>query len=966
MDFLREVGTPPTPGHWLAGKIPGTKPSPGNVRWVPGLRLDDDTNHDLPDLAPMLFNDEFKDTIIQAYVERQENPASVVWSLEQLEKEFQPLMEEEDKEALQLNLEKMSHEYAKQLQKEREVVQVEKGRGSQVRVGKKLREKIVPILALEIKQRHEAALAKKNGRQWTVINPIFEKLDHDYMLIGHIALSVMLDSIGRGSALSTPLVRVQQTIGERLDDQAFLMDAKEKQPQSWQRIDMWALKSNRGYHHKMRVSKDMVQEYTYQWMTPEDAVKLGNWLINRVYSVTKWFDQIPFWFKDSKGKKRIQYYLGLSEEGILERDAIQAMQDDRMFSAWPMVHKPLQWKDGKRGGYLEPHFGQISRLIHNDKGSIPSPNAMEALHKTQEVAYQVNPFIYYVLKMLLSKTIEVGSFKTYEKDSYTDRYKPIIDPRDWEQPQIWNEETKRWNEHPDKRKARQGLNAYYANQKKAERERVSPHRALAVAARFLHAERFYLPQFFDSRLRIYSVVDTLSPNGADWQKALLQFADGNVVTPENEEAVKRDLLITIANTWAKKDPMFDDKKTDKLSFDDRVKFAESFIPDLRVVAEDPLCTAARNLWMAASEPFQFLSTVRAYYELFIWKSTNVARTMNGRDCTCSGMQFGGAFSKDEAACKFTNVIPSDEPQDMYGEVARHAQALLKSDVWVDRKIKKYTKQAKKRMEKRAEEGLIFKQPDLNFGLTIEPGTLDRGVVKKAVMVTAYNGSWRSKNAGISEELDEVFRNDEEFDVSLTDKRLCTDAAIEGLSAAFPQADILGDWFKQVGLAAMFMKCELMQWKTGNGSLIVQEYRWPLVKHVKTLAMGGASYRDVTPTDAGNGRIKLSVASGWGDVRAGKHGTALGANVVHSADAQVLQDTICRMDYSFMVCHDCVYLPAGLCEEATQAFRDSFHETVTAEETILHSLLKENGLPEVLPPMGNCDLSEIPNSPYLIS
>ena len=29
-------------------------------------------------------------------------------------------------------------------------------------------------------------------------------------------------------------------------------------------------------------------------------------------------------------------------------------------------------------------------------------------------------------------------------------------------------------------------------------------------------------------------------------------------------------------------------------------------------------------------------------------------------------------------------------------------------------------------------------------------------VKKAVMVTAYNGSWRSKNAGISEELDEVF------------------------------------------------------------------------------------------------------------------------------------------------------------------------------------------------------------------
>ena len=68
----------------------------------------------------------------------------------------------------------------------------------------------------------------------------------------------------------------------------------------------------------------------------------------------------------------------------------------------------------------------------------------------------------------------------------------------------------------------------------------------------------------------------------------------------------------------------------------------------------------------------------------------------------------------------------------------------------------------------------------------------------------------------------------------------------------------------------------------------------------------------------------------------------------------------------MICHDCIYVPAGTCDSATQAFRDAFYDTVIAEETILHSLLKENGLPEVLPPMGNCDLSEIPNSPYLIS
>ena len=967
LSFVHDVGNPPTPGHWLVGKQTGTKATPGNWKWIPGLRLDgnDATTHDLPNLAPMLFNDEFKDTIIQAYVERQENPATVVWYLEQLEKEYKPLMEQEDKKALQLDLEHRSHEYSKELRKEREVLQVEKGRGSQVRVGKKLREKIVPILALEIEQRHCAALAKKNGRQWGIIGPLFEKLDNDYMLIAHITLSVMMDSIGRGSALSTPLVRVQGDIGERLDDQAFLHDVKEQQPQAWNRIDMWALKSNRGYSNKMKRSKDLVTEYTYEWMEPEDHVKLGNWLINRVYAVTKWFDQIPFWYKDSKNKKRTQYYLGLSQEGVLERDAIQAMQDDRAYQAWPMVCKPYRWEEGKRGGYLEPHFGQVSRLIHNDRGTIPSPNAMEALHRTQEVAYQVNPFIYHVEKMLLAKSIEVGSFKTYEKDSWSDTNRPIIDPRSWTLPQVWDEKKKRNVEHPEKAQARRSMNAFYANQKKAERERQSPMRVLSVAARFLHADEIFLPQFFDSRLRIYSTVDTLSPNGGDWQKALLMFAKGTTVTPENEKAVKRDLLITIANTWGNKEG---DIKTDKLTFDGRVAFAEKFVSELEHVARDPLSTSARALWTSASEPFQFLATVRMWWELFEYKTTNIARTMNGRDCTCSGMQFGGAFSKDEAACIFTNVIPSDTPQDMYGEVARHAQALLKSDVWVSTKIAKYTKQTEKRMRKRQEEGLIFRKPNLNFDLTIDPLTLDRSVVKKCVMVTAYNGSWRSKNAGISEELDEVFKDDDDFDVSLTDKRLCTDAAIEGLSTAFPACDLLGDWFKQVGKAGIEQKQDYLSWYTANGSLIKQEYRWPLIKKVKTLAMGGASYRDITPREGKDGRIELSVASGWGEVRTGKHGTALGANVIHSADAQVLQDMICTLNEGadFMVCHDCVYVPAGTCDTATQAFRDCFHDTVTAEETILHSLVKTNKLTTFMPVFGKCDLSTIPQSTYLIS
>ena len=96
------------------------------------------------------------------------------------------------------------------------------------------------------------------------------------------------------------------------------------------------------------------------------------------------------------------------------------------------------------------------------------------------------------------------------------------------------------------------LRMFYSEQSKSEKQySKAPMRVLKVAARFLNVDRFYLPCYFDTRLRLYYTVDTVTPNGSDYQKALLLSADGKEVTDENREAVERDLLITLANTWAK-------------------------------------------------------------------------------------------------------------------------------------------------------------------------------------------------------------------------------------------------------------------------------------------------------------------------------------------------------------------------------------------------------------------------------
>ena len=59
--------------------------------------------------------------------------------------------------------------------------------------------------------------------------------------------------------------------------------------------------------------------------------------------------------------------------------------------------------------------------------------------------------------------------------------------------------------------------------------------------------------------------------------------------------------------------------------------------------------------------------------------------------SCSGIQFLSSLIGDEKAMRFTNVIPSDTPQDAYAEVARIANILLKDKNWVDEQIKQREK-----------------------------------------------------------------------------------------------------------------------------------------------------------------------------------------------------------------------------------------------------------------------------------
>ncbi|QNJ31512.1 DNA-dependent RNA polymerase/ phage-type [Synechococcus sp. PROS-9-1] len=989
-EFYREVGPAPGPQYFLSGLIPGSAVSPGNARWL-------ERENALPDLhfwtttdyQELMKNAGITKLAKAAFHAYHHAPNSMVSLLTHMEQDHLEL-QRENLTDWQLELETMAHKVAVQKNRESDRKAVDDGRGSQSSIGREFRNKLVPLLAIRLEEHHKSALAGRSGRHHGFIAEFLSKLD--YLTIAHITITTVFDCIGRGNRVKSTLSELFDQIGERLDHQAFLDYVKENDPQAFSKIDRYVLQNTvKGYEYKIGESKVMAEGLSYYFMGVKERAKLGDWCFGNFQSLTLWFETYKVLEKVGK-TTHATYFLSLSHEGLKHRDLIQAAQDDRAYEAWPMVCPPLDWefndegKPEKRGGYLTLHPGKYSTVIRQNKGSVPSETALGALHNMQNQPFRVNTFIYGTMKGLLSGSHEIGKFSTYERDSWDDLHRPLIDQKDLEDK--WDENR---HEKPAYKKAMKTLRAWHEAREVADKERVTPFRVMMMAARFLNVERFYLPTYYDSRLRIYYMVDTLNPQGSDYQKALLQFADGNPVTKENIIKVQKDLLITMANAAAVETPA---GKSDKLSMEGRMSWALKravgfiekdeegnvieIIESLEDEAEDPVSN--RKFWSECDEPFQFLAALREYYEIFVWGTSNVARVPNGRDATNSGSQIIGGIIKDPKTCFYCNVtktwvnpdgveLVADTPQDLYGIVAQEAQILLKSDPWLDNELAKARERAEQRIKQLQEAGV--EDPALRVGgqeFNVPVEVVDRKVTKKSSMCTAYGASWRSKNEYISDELDKVFKHPDGQKASLCEKIIITNSAIQGQDHGFPRLAKVNKWFRNFAKACMKAGLMLVEWETPNGSKVVQEYREPYVDKVDTYAMGGAKYWQAVQNNDGlraDGVATLSFKSGYkNEIQESKTETALAANWTHSHDAVIVQNTVHDWEGNYFAVHDCFYGPAGTMDAMTAKARQALYDVITSKP--LHKLVASSGLDMTPPREGKAKVEEVKDHPFTMS
>ncbi|WP_186589917.1 DNA-directed RNA polymerase [Synechococcus sp. MVIR-18-1] len=771
-------------------------------------------------------------------------------------------------------------------------------------------------------------------------------------MMAHITVSVILDKLGRGHSLGAKITQLQCEISEQVEHQAFIAYMEDADPNYFKTLTRYYLHDPvRRYDKKvngMRVALNNHEEMTWQWMDAESHVRLGSLLLKAVMSLSidetgeGFFEKRQPDFMDpnreSKPKKhKDACYIGFTRTGLLYRDKIQDLANKDSMKPLPMVCEPLDWSLEERGGYLTQINRMAANLIHWNAGSEPSQLVIDALNKLQRVPFRINPYILQLQTDLIRKSWEIGSFRTYEKDSWEDEHFPLVDS---------DYIATLDKESDDYKKVMRQLSSAYHDQKIDEQRSEPSGRTINIAEQFRDEERIYFPWFLDTRGRLYPSVSGLSPQGADYAKALLISAEGAGIN----EDTKRDLLISIATAGA-----FDG--VDKQDFFERLTWAMSYTshPEFETMILNPM---ANDHWMSADEPFCFLSLCEEFYRVFVTGERHRVYVFFGRDQTCSGVQILSALIGDEKAARFTNVLITEEPQDLYGEVAREARLLLENKDWMKLQLERREEDrirwnADKKPDKQTEKRDVFE---------VDPSVHDRAVNKTQAMTCGYGATVRTRHGNIRQALAKKVKKGTIPEIHRGDLTILCRAGIQGMEIAFPDYMELNKWFKKLAGAALKKGLEKITWTSPSGMFVTQDYRESCFIDVKTYAAGGGHYGKLSISSEGLAYIE----TGEGEPKLSKNQSAIAANFTHSLDGAVMTLGILGVPEEIPVftVHDCIFCLSGQFSSVIPHFRKAMHNVVTSP--CFEELLDSNGLTDEvgLPPIGNIDLDQILESPYL--
>lgn len=736
--------------------------------------------------------------------------------------------------------------------------------------------------------------------------------------IAYIALRITLD----GLAKDLPVTPIACAIGRSVETEARMLKLEETQG-SYVRALMKDLDSRTDHlRHRRAVLAKVLRDRGDAWdpWGERNHLTVGLKLVELIVESTGLME-----ISNTRvGKKSLAVIRATDRF----RDWLYGL--DRQFALLvpeylPCVIPPKPWTTLDDGGYHTDALAYPPKLVKTfNKAHLrllaksDLSNVTAAVNAIQNTAWQINAKVLEVAEQLWEQRRPIAGLP--EMDDTPLPAKPEdIDT---------NEEAKTaWK--------RAAAKTYDANQRITGR-RVGVLKNLHTAREFTRYERIYFPYQLDFRGRVYPIPQGLNPQGNDLGKALLRFADGDPL--DTAEAI-RWFKVHGANCYG----------VDKVSFDDRTAWVEENAENIIRSAEDPI---GFQWWADADSPFGFLAWAFEFNE---WLASGcspqfISRVPVAMDGSCNGLQHYSAMLRDSRSGAATNLLPSEKPEDIYGEVAKVAMRKLAE---VEANYARGVRKDGQTDEEAMRESLLAGKW-LTFGI-------DRKITKRPVMVLPYGGTQRSCMDYVLEAVKErpsiPFPEDELLKASAW----LSGVIWESIGEVVVSARLAMGWLKA---AAMKVSNEgrPLVWKTPSGFPVMQAYPEMKLTQIETFLMG-SRFRPALQVQQGD---KL-------DARRQASGVA--PNFVHSMDASALMATVSlasqRGITQFAMIHDSYGTTAGKTAILAAALRDAF-VSMYEDNDVLQQFYDQavspanvTGVPDI-PFVGGLDLEDVKKSLYFFA
>lgn len=643
-------------------------------------------------------------------------------------------------------------------------------------------------------------------------------------------------------------------------------------------------------------------------------------------------------------------------------DKYKAVMEEESPAYRPCIIPPLNWTTPTNGGYHVPEIQQTLPLVKCRKSQLnrltieQMPMVYKAINALQAIPWRVAKDVLQVVQDIKALGLDIGMPQreplTIPPCPVPEEYKELrgkelkvfLTDKEWNDFMTWRREAASIYQEDNKRKAKY----------------LSYHSTIGTANLYKDFDKIYFVYTMDSRGRIYAKSDTISPQGDDFQKGLIRFANGEKLGADGYHW----LACHGAGKWG----------NDKIPFGERVRFIDDMKDDIRDFVVDPLTNKG---WLKADKPWQFLNWCFEWSALMDWIDTGnapedfVSHIPCSQDGSCSGLQHYSAMLRDQIGGFAVNLVPGLSPRDIYAQVSNLMLLKLKEMA--------LTGVLGFNMPKAMEESNVLDKEEIKAianGLMRIKNGINRSLTKPPVMTKTYGSTFmRCKDTThqyfhdlqVKEEKEAAadnrkvvpvhdFNDSGEYNI-YTAEFICSKLIWESLNETVTSA-VEGMGFIQKVAGYIAKAGSHMEWETPTGFIVEQHAYESKARRVKTQLLGNTRFTILEETK------KLDIH---------KMQSSSSPNFVHSMDASHLVLAVCSfVDAKFTgiaVVHDDFSTHACNTGKLRDILRQTFVD-LYKDNNVLAQLLEHNEallLEEIdidVPQYGTLDIEQVLESEYI--